>query len=682
MYYPSRSFVLLLAIAGFAAKAAEPAPTLAKSPGVTMPAPVSVGQSEVPVLVARGRSQYLAGEASAAEQTFHRVEELEPGNSAAANFLKRIGAESATDGAARARTSIQMLGEVNQAWQRPDVFTERPQDTGGATGPSPLLEKLNRIMLPSVNFSDMELSRVVNTLSVISEEFDQTDTTPKGVNIVLLDQRTANPAVNITLRNLSLKRVLDLITDSVGYQYEVQADAIVVRPGGEQSALVTHFFPVSRSAVLRMSGKGAPRNAATGTDPLAGGTAGNPAVSVEGEGQAIRNFLQLAGVSFGGVPGSTLAFDGSQLIATQTPRNLERIGNILNRYNEVRQVEIEAKFIEVQQGALEELGVQWSVAKKATQHSGAAVTNYTTSNRSINSAFSFQGGTQSLEISSPGTDPLNLPVSAPSIPGAVSLGAASTALANLTGIIGEFDVNAIVRALSQQSGTELLSAPKLTVLSGNPATITVAQELRYPQSYGQIQSQVGTGSNSGGGSAGVSITSGTPQEFTTRNVGVELKVTPTVEEDDYSVSLDLNPKVTEFEGFVEYGGPSVAISGGTTVTVPPGFYQPIFAVREVTTKVTIWDGATLVMGGLTRQDVKKVNDKVPMLGNLPLVGRLFRSQGESSQKRNLLIFVTANLVNPGGSLKQAGLGVPPGTLYQNPTFVTPAGTLPRAPGGK
>jgi general secretion pathway protein D len=208
--------------------------------------------------------------------------------------------------------------------------------------------------------------------------------------------------------------------------------------------------------------------------------------------------------------------------------------------------------------------------------------------------------------------------------------------------------------------------------------MTVAQELRYPQSYGQMQSQVGTGSISGGGSAGVSITSGTPQEFTTRNVGVELRVTPTVEEDDHSVSLDLNPKVTEFEGFVEYGGPSVAISGGTTVTVPPGFYQPIFAVREVSTRVTIWDGATLVMGGLTREDVKKVNDKVPLLGSVPIIGRLFRSQGESTQKRNLLIFVTANLVNPGGGLrKQAVSGASMDGLYQNPTVVTPAGSVPR-----
>ena len=236
-----------------------------------------------------------------------------------------------------------------------------------------------------------------------------------------------------------------------------------------------------------------------------------------------------------------------------------------------------------------------------------------------------------------------------------------------------------IRALSRKTGSDLLSAPKVTVLSGNPAQITVAQELRYPQSYSDIQSEVGRGgSTDSGSSAGVTITAGTPQDFATRNIGVELRVTPTVEEDDYSISLELNPRVTEFEGFVEYGGPSIAISGGTTVTVPSGFFQPIFSTREVSTKVTIWDGATLVMGGLTREEVKKVNDRVPVLGNLPIVGRMFRSEGETSAKRNLLIFVTANLVSPGGSPKKQDLkNVLPSSLYQNPTIVTPSGSEPR-----
>ncbi len=668
----------LLTVPGTAAAPEPAAPDQVEEPVAVAPSPAPA--SEVSRLIARARSQYLAGESAAAAHTFRQVEAIVPGNAAAKYFLARIARE-ATTSSARARTSGQMIKEVDKAWQRPAVFEEKPASEVPRTGTSPLLEKLNRIVLPSVNFSGMELSRVVNTLSVISEEFDRTGTSPGGVNIVLLDQSNANPVVSITLRNLPLKRVLDFITDSVGYQYEVQVDAVIVRPGGEQSTMETQFFPVSRSTVLRLTGKGATLHAAVGADPLAGGAAA-ATIATESEGRAIQNFLQLAGVSFEGVKGSTLAFDGSQLIATQTPRNLERMRNILNRYNDVRQVEIEAKFMEVQQGALDELGVQWNIATKATQHNAAQAT-YTTGdgiNRTL--ADAFRNATTSQQISISGTGQpeggVNLSAAAPTIPGGVLLGSGAGALANIAGIVGEFDVQAVIRALSQKSGTELLSAPKLTVLSGNPATITVAQELRYPQSYGQIQSQVGTGSNSGGGSAGVSITSGTPQEFTTRNVGVELKVTPTVEEDDYSVSLDLNPKVTEFEGFVEYGGPSVAISGGTTVTVPPGFYQPIFAVREVTTKVTIWDGATIVMGGLTREDVKKVSDKVPVLGSLPGIGRLFRSQGESTQKRNLLIFVTANLVSPGGSLKkQTVSGVTPGTLYQNPTIVTPAGPSPR-----
>jgi general secretion pathway protein D len=620
-------------------------------------------------LVSRGRAQYLAGENAAAAETFHRVQVADPQNQAAGYFLARLGREAGS--AERVRATRHMITEVEQAWRRPEPFAGEPDRDSMPPPSSPLQAKLDAIVLPAVNFNGMDLGRVVNTLSVVSAELDRSSDSAKGVNVVLVDPDGGNPTVTITLRNLTLRRVLDFITHSVGYEYEVQTDAVVVRPVG-QAAVETRFFPVSRPTVLRMIGRGAestaPTNGAARAEPAAVPT---PAV----EAPAIRSFFQLAGIDFDTVAGSALAFDGSQLIATQTPRNLDRMANILNRYRDARQVEIEAKFLEVQQGALDEIGVQWNLATKASQSGSTRIGATTGSgvNRSLADAFRNATSSQLISISGAGQPPdgLNIPTPAPAIPGGVLLGTAAGPLATLTGVVGEFDVQAMLRALSQKSGTELLSAPRLTVLSGNPATITVAQELRYPQSYGQIQSQVGTGSVSGGGSAGVSITSGTPQDFTTRNVGVELRVTPTVEEDNQSVSLELNPKVTEFEGFVEYGGPSVAISGGTTVTVPPGFYQPIFAVREVTTRVTVWDGATLVMGGLTREDVKKVSDKVPVLGNLPGVGRLFRSKGESSQKRNLLIFVTANLVTPGGGLKrQAGAPTTASTRFENPQIVT------------
>jgi len=628
---------------------AEPAASQ-ESGGATGPGvPGNLSAAEVPELLRRGRRQYATGEPTAAAQTFARVLELDPQNLEARRFLERISAGETDRNANRTEAVAHMLNEVEQAWHPAGGTPDETSSGGTAVPPSPVQAKLDSIVVPAVNFSGLELSRVVTTLSAVAEEFDTSGEVPKGVNIVLLDPAGANPAVNITLHNLPLRRVLDLVTESVGCQYEVQADAVVVRPAGGPQALETRFFPVSRSTVLRLTGRsGGSEPPGKRGDPLAGG-AHETTSTVRDEGAAIRNFLQLAGVGFESVPGSTLAFDGSQLIVTQTPRNLERVARIMNRYATVRQVEIEAKFMEVQDGALEELGVNWSVASRP----GAVTTAlYQTANRSVADAFTNLGNNKDGRIVG-GTDGLDQSISnsPPSIPGTNNLGVNTSPLATVTGMLGEFNVNAVVRALAQKSGTELLSAPKLTVLSGSSATITVAQELRYPQAYGQVQSQVGTGSSSGGGSAGVAITAGTPQDFTTRNIGVELKVTPTVEEDDRSISLELNPKVTEFEGFVEYGGQSIAIAGSpaTTVTIPSGFYQPIFGVRELTTRVTLWDGATLVMGGLTRQDVKKSNDKVPVIGNIPVLGRLFRSTGESTQKRNLLIFVTARLVTPGGA---------------------------------
>jgi general secretion pathway protein D len=118
---------------------------------------------------------------------------------------------------------------------------------------------------------------------------------------------------------------------------------------------------------------------------------------------------------------------------------------------------------------------------------------------------------------------------------------------------------------------------------------------------------------------------------------------------------------------MEYGGRSLAIQGGTTIQIPPGFYQPIFSTREIQTEVTIYDGATVVMGGLTREEIREVHDKIPLLGDIPLIGKLFRSKGETTQKKNLLIFVTANILSPGGTPIRSHSKEPPKEpIYRSP----------------
>lgn len=684
-----------------AARAVAPEPRLERSAPVVS---VSVEEpvSEVDALWAEARAAYSSGYWERARDAVAEILMIDPDHNAARRLAQRIDEEMEADPLLwRRETRRSLIAEVEQSWRRPNAAVSASEEAGfGAAGSNPLMQELESIRIPSVSFSSVELQRVVSTLSDLSREFDDNEQGMHGVNIIVIDPQNRRPTVSLTLRDLSLKRVLDFITDSIGYQYEVQADAVVLRPGGETSTLDTEFFPITRSTVIRMTGIGG--GLASGGAPAAVDDPFSPApvstVSAPGggsEAEALKQFLQQAGVDFANQPGANLAYDGSAMIVTQTSRNIERIRNILNRYNDVRQVEIEAKFMEVQEGALEEFGIAWNVIHGQNGDPSYLATGGT-SNRTLATAFSPNATGTSGQITSPDiagtiTDPitgeirrfiqpgLDVPIqnNPPQFPGSVDLGEGTDPLAVIQGMIGDFNVNAVVNALSRQTGSDLLSAPKVTVLSGNPATITVAQELRYPTSYGEVRSEVGSSARDSS-SAGVTITAGTPQDFEMRKVGVELRVTPTVEEDDYSISLDLNPRVTEFEGFVEYGGQSVAISNDTTVTVPSGFYQPIFSTREVSTKVTLWDGATLVMGGLTREEIKTIDDKVPILGDIPGLGRLFRSEGETTQKRNLLIFVTANLVSPGGSPKKQTLpNVTPSSAFQNPSVVTPSGAVER-----
>jgi general secretion pathway protein D len=76
---------------------------------------------------------------------------------------------------------------------------------------------------------------------------------------------------------------------------------------------------------------------------------------------------------------------------------------------------------------------------------------------------------------------------------------------------------------------------------------------------------------------------------------------------------------------------------------------PRFRLRQVTTSAIVWDGQTIVLGGLLSEDVARFKDKVPVLGDLPFVGRLFRSESAQTRKKNLVIFVTPRIIDPAGN---------------------------------
>ncbi len=208
---------------------------------------------------------------------------------------------------------------------------------------------------------------------------------------------------------------------------------------------------------------------------------------------------------------------------------------------------------------------------------------------------------------------------------------------------------------------------KVTTKSGQRAVIEIVREFRYPTQFQPPQiPQIGRRNRSvdtvqiGGGSDGTfPVTPTTPTAFETRNTGVTLEVEPVVGPDGITIDLNLVPQVVEFEGFINYGSPildhrasSIRLRGSSSTSrvslTPNVINQPIFSARKVTTSVSVWDGQTVVLGGLMREDVQKMEDKTPIIGDIPLVGRLFRTNVDQHIKRNLIIFVTARLVNPGG----------------------------------
>lgn len=129
--------------------------------------------------------------------------------------------------------------------------------------------------------------------------------------------------------------------------------------------------------------------------------------------------------------------------------------------------------------------------------------------------------------------------------------------------------------------------------------------------------------------------------------GPILDVVPYVLSDGYTINMSLIPSVTVFNG---YATPPVIpdVTGNLNVVQLP-VILPDFTVRQVVTSVNVWDNQTVVIGGLISSQVQTIKDKVPALGDMPIVGRLFQSQSKTTQKKNLMIFVTATIVDPAGN---------------------------------
>jgi general secretion pathway protein D len=381
------------------------------------------------------------------------------------------------------------------------------------------------------------------------------------------------------------------------------------------------------------------------------------------------------------------------LIVRNTQDNLDMVDALVDQANasQPKQVEIESKFIEITQNNLKELGFDWLLGPFKVGNQGAFGSGGTSVNSpAANPAnfpfvdpatqqpigqFPVTGGNRSgsLAISANALDALLFPGVSGVAPG----------IFGLAGVFTDPQFQVVIRALNQKKGVDLLSAPKVTTKSGQRAIIEVVREFRYPKTYSPPQvPSIGSTTTVANQVVPVVVTPTTPQDWETRNTGVTLEVEPVVGGDATTIDLNLVPQVVEFEGFINYGSPINAvgvntIGGAISTSVPVTLTdnvinQPVFSTRKVTTSVSVYDGQTVVLGGLMREDVQKTEDKTPIIGDIPLVGRLFRTNVDQHIKRNLVIFVTAHVVTPSGlafnNEEEEEEGLLPPALPQAPAY--------------
>jgi general secretion pathway protein D len=670
--------------------------------------------STVQKLLFQGDCYFKTGQYERAEDTFSKILILDPYNKAARDAMDhmdryRIRAANLR----REEYKDEAMLKVNQEWAEAistDVVVP-PATAINVSEPSnraQITTKLQTIIIDKINFDKLDVASVVQFLTEKSKELDPDHV---GINFVLnLNQDVApagaaptpatpsgptsptgtpgpgsqppspiHRAVTIQLENVPLSDVLGYIIQQTNLQYSVDDYAVYLRPSidtGENQTVRTYLVPpnfFTNTGGLRVSASTSPDQPAT----------------VEDVSNDVKQELSDRGIHF--PPGATAVFlpVSSKLVVRNTPEQLDLIGNLIEQLSkETPQVQIEAKLAEFTDTALKSLsfnyqagfagflqgtssignsghpgGFNSSTGLRDAHYSGAnvdaAAGGAATGGLQPDSIDSLvQGNTSSNSGIAPPTYPLTgLPI-LPNTPNFLTLGA----------IIDGVGFAAVINALNNDTGVDLISAPTVTTQNGLKANIDIVREFPYPTSFEKPKLGNTEVAYSAGkfGSFPIIGPTGTvtevtyplelaipptPREFVTQDIGVSLEVKPTTYPDQ-RIDLDVTKaQVIDFDGFIDYGVPIVtklAEEYNPIVLTTGTINQPVFNTRSIVTRLQILDGQTAILGGLLREDTQEIHDKVPVLGDLPLIGRLFQSKVSSRVKKNLIIFITARLIKSNG----------------------------------
>ncbi len=611
---------------------------------------------EISILLRRARSMVNAGLYDKAKRIYEQILVKNPYRSDVLQDLRAVNAYIDKRGIRRSISSARAAITANELeWALPIQGTVKKTEQALDTPvekvvveDSTLTKKLKAIIIPRIEFEDIKLRTVLATLASLSEKNDPAGV---GVNIFLrqnlgageenagegggaaaapapaaeneekkegeennennddaedtedVDEEegeggeedesswTALEKTSLSLPpmvNKSLEEILRSICANAKLRYRVEKYAVVVEElNMPETDMITKIFPIDPTSFTDF----------------------DPANSDE-----LMSYFKSQGIAF--PAGSKVVFDAkiSRIFATNTSENLDKIeaacsGSLgsgeSGESSSDTLVQIQLRVVEISQTDLNALGFNYTL--KDNSSNSPIFENMSTANQ-LRDAGGANGG--------------------PNAHAAITM--------------GEFSLGVDVKALNDLTSKDVLASPRVTTLPDEKVEIKLVTETYFVEDFDDSEYDT---DQSEDGSLLYTFVGPFPNfDGSPTELGISFSTTPSINLKDRLITMDVNPNIKTLIGWTYYHGTN---DDGADETIR----TPIFSNRNIKTNVTVRDGETLVLGGVIEDNVSTIKDKVPLLGDIPLLGRLFQSRSRSSEKKNLLIFVTPRLVKTDGTLK-------------------------------
>jgi type II secretory pathway component GspD/PulD (secretin) len=463
--------------------------------------------------------------------------------------------------------------------------------------------------------------------------------------------------VDFTMDNPTVLQAIEYICESADLIYSIDEYAIVISKG--EGEMETRMWTVSAEAVSR---------AATATEEEEMedfDLFSTEDEMMEDEFEGLTTEPEIVRAIKESVPqpeGSTVYLEPTSgtLVVRNTPRNLDLTDDIIRELEEGAeqlQVEIQSKFIQISDEDLDEwmFGIQlkdsFKIMNVSQDKKGRAVmmnpTDFTGALRQFSTGARNSRYAERLESL---LHIFGLREDQNQITGQI--------MGFFTSALTDPEVGVVWKALDMKTNADVLSAPSVTTVSGQ-SRVNIKQivEVMYPEDYTVYKPAIVYFATTGGGGLlpglGLSQVAATYPGYATvesvlkEEIGIELIVSPTIGDDNKTINMEITTRLSKEID------PNIvnAYSGNDSVNPPIepiNLAIPRFRFSEVKTQVVVNDGETIVLGGMVTEEIHRIRDKVPIWGDLPLIGRYFRSESNYQEKVNLLIFVKTRIITPTG----------------------------------